>query len=106
MITPFPLQGKSPTVGAQARRSTIAWWLWLLGMLGLTTVIGLLFLRGTPTLAMIGWLFFLVGAAAILYRPHYGIYLISGLSLVGDSLLDPWYPFVKNLSSAESLLYL
>ena len=84
----------------------MAWWLWFLGMLGLTTVIGLLFLRGTPTLSMIGWLFFLVGAAAILYRPRYGVYLITGLSLVGDSLLDPWYPFVKNLSSAESLLYL
>jgi len=106
MITPFPLQGKVPTVGAQARRSTIAWWLWFLGLLGLTTVIGLLFLRSTPTPAMIGWLFFLMSATAILYQPRYGVYLITGLALVGDSLLDPWYPFVKNLSSAESLLYL
>lgn len=106
MITPFPLQRKSPTVGAQARRSTIAWWLWFLGLLGFTALIGLVFLRRAPTPAMIGWLFFLAGAAAILYRPRYGIYLVTGLSLVGDSLLDPWYPFVKNLSSAESLLYL
>jgi O-antigen ligase len=106
MITPFPLQGKSPTVGAQVRRSTIAWWLWFLSLLGLTTLIGLLFLRSTPTPAMIGWLFFLVGAIAILYQPRYGVYLIIGFSLMGDNLLDPWYPFVKNLSSAESLLYL
>ena len=106
MITLFPLQGKSPTAGAQARRSTIAWWLWFLGLLGLTTLIGLLFLRSTPTPAMIGWLVFLAGATAILYQPRYGVYLVTGLSLVGDSLLDPWYPFVKNLSSAESLLYL
>ena len=55
---------------------------------------------------MIGWLFFLMSATAILYQPRYGVYLITGLALVGDSLLDPWYPFVKNLSSAESLLYL
>jgi len=106
MITPLPLQRKSPTIGAQARRSTIAWWLWFLGLLGLTASIGLLFFRRTPTPAMIGWLLFLVCAAAVLYQPRYGVYLITGLSLVGDSLLDPWYPFVKNLSSAESLLYL
>jgi O-antigen ligase len=106
MITPFPLQRKSPTVGAQARRSSIAWWLWFLGLLGFTTSIGLIFLRRSPTLSMIGWLCFLVCATSILYRPRYGLYLITGLSLVGDSLLEPWYPFVKNLSSAESLLFI
>jgi O-antigen ligase len=107
MITPFPFHGKSPTVAAQARRSTITWWLWFLGLLGLTTLIGLLFLRSsTPTPAMIGWLFLLAGAAAILYQPRYGVYLVTGLALAGDSLLAPWYPFVKNLSSGESLLYL
>jgi hypothetical protein len=106
MITPVLFQSKSPTVGAQARRSSIAWWLWFLGLLGFTALIGLIFLRRTPTLSMIGWLCFLVCAASILYQPRYGIYLITGLSLVGDNLLEPWYPFIKNLSSAESLLYI
>jgi hypothetical protein len=84
----------------------MAWWLWFVGLLGLTGLIGLFLLRGIPTAASIGWLFFLAGVIAILYQPRYGVYMTAGLSLAGDSLLTPWYPFVKNLSSAESLLYL
>jgi hypothetical protein len=106
MITSLPLLRESPTARAQARRSAIAWWLWFTGLIAVTSLIGLLFLRSTPTPASIGWLCFLAGIIAILYQPRYGVYLIVGLSLVGDSVLNPWYPFVKNLSSAESLLYL
>jgi O-antigen ligase len=102
----FPVQGASRTVHAQARRATITWWLWLVGVVGATALIGVSLLRGTPTPATIAWLLFLGCAFAILHQPRYGVYLIAGLSLMGDSLLDPWYPFVKNLSSAESILYL
>jgi hypothetical protein len=106
MITSFPLPSKPQTVHAYRRRSALTWWLWFLGLLGLTGLVGLTFLRYTPGPASIGWLIILAGAISVLYQPRFGIYIIAGFSLIGDSLLDPWYPFVKNLSSSESLLYL
>jgi hypothetical protein len=106
MITSLPLRGAAPSARAQARRALIAWWVWFGGLIGLTGLIGLSLLRSTPSLASIGWVLFLASTIAVLYQPRYGVYMIAGLSLVGDNLLEPWYPFVKNLSSAESLLYI
>ena len=63
-------------------------------------------LRGGPDPVLIAWLLFIVGGAAILYQPRYGVYLILFEALVGDEILSPWYPFVKNFSSAESIFYL
>jgi len=39
-------------------------------------------------------------------RPINGLYAIVFLGLVGDAVITPWFPFVKNFSSAESLLYI
>jgi hypothetical protein len=39
-------------------------------------------------------------------RPINGLYAIVFLGLVGDAVVTPWFPFAKNFSSAESLLYL
>jgi hypothetical protein len=52
-------------------------------------------------------LFLLVATiTAATIRPILGLYAIVFFTLVGDSVTMPWYPFTKNLSSAESLLYL
>src|SRR3954463_7907475 len=106
MITPFPLREQPRTVHAQSRRITIVWWLWFAGMLGITGLIGMVLWRRGPSPATIAWLLFVIGVIAVLYQPRYGVYLIIGFSLVGDSILNPWYPFVKNLSSFESLMYI
>src|SRR4051812_11018638 len=106
MISSIPFQPPLSTVQAQSRHATIVWWLWFAGIIGTTGVIGLQLFRSTPSFASIAWLFFLAGVFAIIYQPRYGVYLIASFSLVGDSVLNPWYPFVKNLSSVESLLYL
>jgi O-Antigen ligase len=90
----------------QRRRTQIMQALWMLGILGLSALIGLLMYRRAPTPSIIAWVLFYAAAAATVYQPRYGVYMIAGLSLAGDSLLTPWYPFVKNLSSWESLLYL
>ncbi len=47
-----------------------------------------------------------VSMAAVLYRPRYGLYLILFFGLIGDAAMIPWYPFVKNFSSSESLLFI
>ncbi|MEJ2711176.1 MAG: hypothetical protein P8074_26450 [Anaerolineales bacterium] len=59
-----------------------------------------------PGLSFVIWLFYLMGAGAILLQPRYGIYLVVCLGLAGDAILSPWFPFVKNFSSRESILFI
>ncbi len=40
-----------------------------------------------------------------LFRPRAGIYSIAFFTLLGDATTVPWYPFTKNLSSRESVLF-
>ena len=54
----------------------------------------------------LGCALYLLGAAAILWQPRYGLYLILFFALVGDEILLPWYPFVKGFSSRESLFFI
>jgi hypothetical protein len=63
-------------------------------------------LGDSPLAARIGGLLYLVGAAAILVQPRYGLYLILLFTLLGDAALLPWYPFVKGFSGRESLFFL
>ena len=44
-----------------------------------------------------------IGAAAL--RPIAGVFAIVFLGLMGDGETSAWFPFAKNLSSKESLLY-
>jgi hypothetical protein len=105
MLTTFPAKSRGVTVTSVERRETITWWLLFLGLLGVTGMVGISMLRSGPHPAMLIWFCYLTGIGLILYQPRYGVYLILGLSLVGDMALATWYPFVKNFSSAESLLY-
>lgn len=107
MVDSFALTNNY-SVDAQIQRSKRAWWLLFLGMGAVTGLINLLLLRtgGLAGLVVIAWLIYLSGAVAIFYQPRYGVYLIFGLTLVSDRLLMSWYPFTKNFSSGESLMYL
>lgn len=95
----------SSSASSQSRRATLTWLLWFLGLMGAAGLYGLLIMRQGPQLALLVWLIYLLGAAAIIYRPRYGIYFIVFMSLSGDQVLAPAYPLIKNLSSRESLLY-
>jgi hypothetical protein len=75
-------------------------------MVGATVVTALFVLFIEPLPLPVGALVFAGTIVAIAIQPRYGLYLILFLSLLGDSVLMPWYPFVKNLSSQESLLYI
>ena len=55
---------------------------------------------------MLVWVVYLVGLGICIASPRWGLYLVVFLSLVGDAYLLPWYPFTKNFSSRESLLFL
>ncbi|MEZ4867894.1 MAG: O-antigen ligase family protein [Caldilineaceae bacterium] len=93
-------------IQAQQRRAAWYWRLWFVALLGITgaTILFMLYVKPIP--APLGGVIFLGTVIAIAYRPRYGIYFIVFFSLVGDASLLPSYPFVKNFSSAESLLYI
>lgn len=59
-----------------------------------------------PSSYVFVWLFYLIGLGACIVQPRYGVYLIVGLILVGDWIMWPQWPFMKNFSSVESWLYL
>jgi len=79
--------------------------LWLLIVLGLATATaaGMVLLGPSPLPIGVG---LFLGTVAMIYaEPRYGLYFVTFFALVGDAVLLPAYPFVKNLSSVESLLY-
>jgi O-Antigen ligase len=52
-------------------------------------------------------LLILMGAiVASAIRPICGLYAVVFFTMAGDAVTTPWYPFAKNLSAGESLLYL
>ena len=103
--TTFTFQ-TSATVEHRRQTSILTWMLWFLFVLGACIYLGQAMVASAPNPSFIAWLLFFTGIAVILYQPRYGIYLIVFLSLVGDKVLVPSYPFYLNFSSRESLLYL
>jgi hypothetical protein len=87
------------------RAATRRWLIWFGVLIGLTALIGAMLLPGEPSPAAIGWVLYALALIAIIYEPRYGVYLMIFLSLYGDILIAPWYPFNKNFSSRESLFF-
>lgn len=88
------------------RRSNHVLWAWFILLTAVAGYGGVQMLSSGPDPALIVWFLYLLGAVAILFRPRYGLYLLLALGLAGDSHLMPGFPFVKNFSSRESLLFL
>ena len=106
MLRTFDSHLEANSVRNQMRRNQRNWWLMYLAYLGLGAAVMLLMFRATPSPAFIAMALYVLGAAIILYNPRLGVYLMLFLTLVGDSFLITWYPFFKNLSSRESLLFI
>ena len=94
------------SVPVQMSRASVTWAFWFIGIMGITAVLALFLLIFGTSPAIIGFLLYFIGIAAIIYQPRNGVYLILFLSLVGDAAMVEWYPFNKNFSSVESLFYL
>ena len=96
--SPVPRGGVSPANSAPARLLSVV------VAMGALSVAAFAALRSPqPAIALL-ILGVTIIAAAI--RPINGLYAIVFLTLAGDAVTAPWYPFTKNLSSGESLLYL
>lgn len=90
----------------RAARAGLSEALWKLCYLGIMLVAARELLASGVSPSVIAWICFWLGAVVICYHPPASVPIIIALSLAGDMALMPWYPFTKNLSSVESLLYL
>lgn len=105
MLYPSPTQSITD-IQIQRKRLRRNYVLSALGLLGFTLITALLMLEGPLDGREFAWVLYIAGLIAILYRPVNGIFLIVGLTLVSDQFLLYWYPFVKNMSSQESIFFL
>jgi hypothetical protein len=81
---------------------------WLIGYATLALLgapLAVLTMRSAPQPTAVAFAIVLFGAVCIVARPIVGVYLVVFFTLLGDSQLAWWYPFTKNLSSIESVLY-
>ena len=53
----------------------------------------------------IALLVLLLACVAAFLRPTVGVFVLVFLTMIGDSATMPWWPFVKNMSSRESILF-
>jgi hypothetical protein len=95
-----------PTVTEYIRRTQISWWLMFLSLMSASGLVGYLMVNRGASWAAIAWIIYCIGIIAIFYNPRYGIYMILGLTLMGDQVMIFWYPFQKNFSSPESIMFL
>lgn len=96
---------QNASVGARLRRANTAWGVWIAAIGAISAAVSAQMVLAGPTVSAIAWLYVAASAAAIVYRPRYGVYMFAGLTMAGDASLLWWYPFPKNLSSSESIMY-
>jgi O-antigen ligase len=103
----FPQAGHvhAMSVRGQRREQRRVWWRVYVTTLFLTLVFGGLAFATAPKPLSLTLAAYFATAVWIVARPSVGVYLITFLTLLGDSVVSPWYPFTKNMSSRESISF-
>jgi O-Antigen ligase len=94
-----------PTVAVRRRHERRTWWLVYGGALFACLIIGLFAYSTAPQPFSLAVVLFLVTTVVAVVRPTLGLYALVLLTVIGDASSAPWYPFAKNLSSNESILF-
>ena len=94
------------SVRTRQRNDRVTWALGYGAGLLLTLVVGVLGVGRFPTPFPLALLCLIIGAVVMLFRPVLGIYMVAFLSFIGDYTAIGSYPFTKNLSSKESMLFI
>jgi O-Antigen ligase len=74
-------------------------------ILVLTLFIAAVAVRRAPQPFPIALLVLMLSCICAFVRPAAGVYVLVFLTMVGDAVTMPWWPFTKNMSSHESILY-
>ena len=95
-----------PSVGLQTREQRWRHNVLALTVLWSTLLAGVVAHLTAPRPFSLALVLLVISCGAAIARPVVGVHLTIFLSLIGDMSTSPWWPFTKNLSSRESILYL
>ena len=93
------------SVALRRRYDRTTWLFVYVGYLFTTLVIAVLAYVSAPTAFPLALVLLLVGCGVMIARPVVGLQLMVFLALVGDSVTVGSWPFTKNMSSKESVLF-
>ena len=93
------------TAEQQRRISGRTWASMYLAILFVSAVLGVLTIHSSPAPFAVPLTMLLMALALVLVKPVAGIYLVAFFMLFTDASISPWFPFAKNLSSRESMLF-
>jgi O-antigen ligase len=93
-------------VGTQIETDQHRWWGMFATLMVFTLAVGGIAYVTAPQPFSLAFVVLVLAVLACALRPRVGVYVIVSLTLVGDIVTTAWWPFTKNLSSHESILYL
>lgn len=93
------------SVALQRRHNAVSWWYGYAVCCGLALALAALTITSDVELFAPAAVVVLAGMIVCLAKPTWGVYFTVALALLGDSSIFPSYPFTKNLSSRESVLF-
>ena len=94
------------TVDQQRRTDSRTWAAVYVAVVCLSAVLGLLALQTAPAPFALPVTMLVLGCLLVAVKPVAGLYLLVFFTLCTDTSISPWFPFAKNLSSQESILYM
>jgi hypothetical protein len=98
--------GPAASAAEAERRGRRAWSytyaLWIVGSLLFAAIAA----RTVPSPFSVAFLVFVAIVVLAVVRPRLAIYPIVFFAVLGDPVTSAWYPFTKDLSSAESILFI
>jgi O-antigen ligase len=97
--------GRATSVRKQVGRERLRWYSAYIGLMVVGMMLAVLASRRAPGVFSIAVAALLLTALAWMAKPIVGMHLILLFTLFGDYVTISWFPFAKNLSSVESLLF-
>jgi O-antigen ligase len=93
-------------IATQLENDRYRWWGMFATLMVFSVAVAGVAYFTTPRPFSVAFVVLVLASLACSLRPRIGVYAIVSLTLIGDIVTTSWWPFTKNLSSRESILYL
>ena len=93
------------SVTQRLNRAQFSWWGWFLTLLAISAYMAFSMFRKGASNSNVAWIIFFVSVFATFYNPRYGLYVMFFFGMMADANLLRTYPFNRNFSSGESILF-
>jgi O-antigen ligase len=94
------------TVGIQLEQDDRRWWGMYATLMAFAVAVAGIAYVTAPKPFSVAMVILVLASLASFLRPTIGVYTIVSMTLIGDIVTTTWWPFTKNFSSKESILYL